>query len=107
MPFQISDERAENAFTALRSTDEKLGLLKANVARTEYLAKLHEAKVFLTSTGTMDERKAQARVAAEGSWQEHFSEIAAYESLKATREDAAILLELYRTSEASIRQRRL
>lgn len=105
--MEISDERLEAALSFLADTDTQLGELKADVARTEYLAKLHEATAFLSYEGTIDERKSKARVEAQAKWEENFRAIALYEGKRAKRERATILVDLYRTISANRRQGQL
>jgi hypothetical protein len=106
MLMEITDERVEAALKYLAATDVKLGELKSDVARLDFLVKLRESKHYLTSDGTIDERKAKAKCEPDvvSAYEEQFSAIAAYEAVKAKRERAVILVDLYRTISANRRQ---
>src|SRR5208282_4617043 len=84
----ITDDRLTRALTYLSQTDEESAELKANMARTEYLAKLRESGSFLMATGNIEERKAAAKQDAgvQTYWEEHFKAVAAYEGVRAKRE---------------------
>lgn len=101
----VTDETMEKALNYLAQTDERVGSLKANVARTEYLAKLKESGHFLQAEGNIEERKASARVTVEvqSEWDLHFKAIAEYEKIRARRERAIIVCELWRSINANRR----
>jgi hypothetical protein len=96
----------EAAMQYLAETDDKYALAKADLLRTEILAKRARARVFMTGEGSVEARKA----AAEG----HSEVIAVddalveatvtFETLKARRSRAEILIDVYRTLEASRRK---
>jgi hypothetical protein len=104
--LDIPDEKVEKALRYLADTDERIGELKADVARWDYLIKLRESKHYLTHEGTIDERKAKAKCEADvvSAYEYQYSAIAAYEAVKAKRERAVILVDLWRSINASRRQ---
>jgi hypothetical protein len=101
----VDDKKMEAALDYLARTDEEAAGLKANVARTEYLAKLKESGHFLQAEGNIEERKASAKVTTEvqSEWDEHFKAIAAYEKVRARRERASLVIDCWRTIQASRR----
>jgi hypothetical protein len=102
----INEDRLEKALTYLATTDADCASLKANVARTEYLAKRHEALVFQIADGPIDARKAEAKASGEvaSKWEEHFKAIEAYEAVRAKRETEVIVVETWRSMNANRRQ---
>ena len=102
----ITDDRLTRALTYLSQTDEECAELKANVARTEYLAKLRESSGFLTADGNIEERKASAKQdsTVQTYWEEHFKAVAAYEAVRAKRELEALIVDVWRTTSANRRQ---
>ncbi len=102
----ISEERLEAAMKFLADTDEIVAELKAQLARKEYLCKLARAKVFLTSEGSVESRKATAETSTEVMQAEGFmcDAIADYEKCKGKRARAELVCEIWRSLEASRRQ---
>lgn len=90
----------------LAETDDAFAAAKTDVLRCEILSKRSRARVFVTETGSVEMRKA----AAEG----HSDVISAddalvaatleYEGLKARRSRAEIVIDVFRTLEASRRK---
>jgi hypothetical protein len=101
----VDDAKLEAALSYLERTDDKSADLKADVARTEYLAKLQESKVFLTSEGSVDQRKALAKVneSSQALWDVHFKAIAEHEKIRARRERAVLNVDVWRTGSANRR----
>jgi hypothetical protein len=102
----ITEDRLTRALTYLSQTDDECAELKANVARTEYLAKLRESSGFLTAAGNIEERKANAKQdsTVQTYWEEHFKAVAAYEAVRAKRELEALIVDVWRTTSANRRQ---
>jgi hypothetical protein len=90
----------------LADTDTECAELKADVARTEYIAKLKEAVAFKVADGNIEERKAIARSSgdAQTAWDAHFSAIRAYEIVRAKRERAVLVVDVWRTTQANRRK---
>ena len=101
----IDEQKLERAMNYLAETDETCAELKANVARTDYLAKVAEALAFNLCEGSNDVRKNEARVAApvREAWEAHFSAMKAYEVVRARRERAILTIEVWRTISANRR----
>lgn len=102
----IDQARMEAAMTFLAETDDKYAEAKADLLRQEILVKRVRARIFAASDGPVEARKA----AAEGHGevlQADDALIAAtvvFESLKARRSRAEILIDVFRTLEASRRK---
>lgn len=99
------DARMEMALQFLSTTDYKCADLKASVARTEYMAKLQEAFAYKASSGTVEERKAEAKMddTSQKRWDVHFSAITEYEQIRAKRETEALVVEVWRSLGANRR----
>jgi hypothetical protein len=96
----------ERALQFLAETDEKAASLKADVARTEYVAKLRESSAYLTASGeTVKERESIAKTApdVQEGWDLHFKAIAEFEKVRARRERAVLVCDLFRTLAANRR----
>lgn len=101
----VGESQLEKAMRFLAESDAECAELKANVQRTEHLAKVAEALVFKLAEGNNEERKAYARVSGEVTtkWEQHFSAIRAYEECRARRERAVLTVDIYRTQAANRR----
>jgi hypothetical protein len=95
----------EKSLTYLATTDASCAELKANVARSEYLAKLAEAIAFKTADGTVEEKKARAKISEESqkAWDRHFTAIAEYEKVRAKRETEVLVVDVWRSMNANRR----
>lgn len=101
----ISEEQCENALKYLASTDETGAILKGNVARSEYLAKLARAKVFLLSEGSVEARKATAEVSTEVQKAEddYCTAVVEFEKVRAKRATRELIVETWRSVNANRR----
>lgn len=101
----ISDDRLTKALHYLSTSDSEIAQKKADVAKSEYVAKLREYGIFKTASGNIEERKAIAKTdaAVVAAWDSHFSAVEAYEKVRAKREFEALVVDVYRTTEASRR----
>jgi hypothetical protein len=102
----ITTERMENAMLFLSESDEQYAKAKADLLRAEILSKRTRARVFVETEGGVEVRKAKAEghadvVAADESLCASMLE---FETLKAKRSRAEILIDVYRTLEASRRK---
>jgi len=102
----ISGDRLEKALTYLATTDVTAAQLKVEVSRKEYIAKKVRARMFLQASGNNEERKAQAETSAEveAAESERFAAEAEFEKLKAKRLTEELVIEVWRSLEASRRQ---
>lgn len=102
----VNEDKIARALHYLAESDERCASLKADVARTEYLAKLQEAFAFKeVSVGTVEDRKSESKMSpkAQAAWDAHFTAVAEYEKVRAIRERAALTIDLFRTLAANRR----
>ena len=102
----IDRGRMEQSLLFLSESDEEIAQLKTNVKRAAYLLSRKEAHAYLAQTeGSVKERECKAKTADEvvQAYEEHTDAMEAYERLAAKRETAVLIIELYRTLEASRR----
>lgn len=109
VPFaqRFSETSVAKVVDHLAATDNDTAELKANVQRTEYLAKLAEAFAYKAiSVGSVEDRKAEAKMdrGVQDKWEEHFLAIAAYEKARAMRERGQMIFEGWRSASANRRQ---
>lgn len=96
----------ESALEYRATSDDSYADLKTNVLRCEILCKRVRARVFVQGEGSVDLRKAKAEgdsevIAADESL---CQATVAFERLRASRETADILIDAFRTVEASRRK---
>jgi hypothetical protein len=96
----------EAALDFRATTDDDYADLKTAVLRCEIVCKRIRARVFVTEDGSVDARKAKAEghpdvIAADTAY---VSSVVDFERLKASRETADILIDAFRTVEASRRK---
>ena len=102
----ITEDKLEAALEYLASSDESSANLKADVARSKYVAELAEAFAFKTLTvGTVTDKQAEVQMdkGVQAAWDKHFTAIAAYEKVRARRERAVLIVDIYRTQAANRR----
>jgi autonomous glycyl radical cofactor GrcA len=102
----IDEIKLEKAMNYLAMTDQECAEAKANVARTEFMAKVTEALSFKMAEGNIEARKAEARVSpgVREAWEAHFKAIESYEVIRARRQRAELVVDIYRTQSANRRQ---
>jgi hypothetical protein len=91
----------------LSANDDLCAELKADVARTKYLAELAEAFAFKSlSSGSVADKQAEVQLNKEvqARWEQHFKAIAAYEKARATRERGEMIFQGWRTASSNRRQ---
>lgn len=90
----------------MASTDIPVAEAKVRLASAEIACKRARARVFLTATGNNEERKAQAEVHEDTAVAdiEYVEAIREFEALRAKRQRAELVIELFRTLEASRRR---
>jgi hypothetical protein len=101
----IDDDRLHHALTTLASTDEQCAALRADMERTEYKAKAIKAVIFKTGTGSVADRNAEAEAHAEtvAAYEVHFKAMHAYHALANKRATEAIIVDTWRSLNASRR----
>jgi hypothetical protein len=102
----LTDEDCDKALEFLQDSCEAIAASKAELERSEILRKRIRRKWFLTFSGSVAEREAQADAVAEVQEADdrYIEAVTAYEALRAKRELRVIQTEVYRTQEASRRQ---
>ena len=101
----VNFDRVEKAFAFLSETDRYFAELKTNVKRAEYLLKRKEAQAYLSCEGSVKERESRARTDPDvtAAYDAHTDAMVAHEELAAQRETAGLLIDLWRSYEASRR----
>ena len=101
----ISEENVHKALEYLRKSAVEVGAARERYVKSTQWLKHVEALEFHRAEGTMDARKAAARVSQ--NYQDGILEEASaagnYEKLKALREAAVMTCDLYRSQEANLR----
>lgn len=105
-PEPITEERMMNAMTYLAESDDAYAEYKAALLRCEILCKRVRARAFLQEEGSNEVRKAKAEVNPEvDEADKYLVEATLYlEGLKAKRSRAELLIDVFRTLEASRRK---
>ena len=102
----ISEEKLEAALRYLAMTDDAYAIAKANLERSEILRKRVRARIFLGASGTVAERQAIAEGDSEsaGSDDAYIEALGTAEMLKAKRQRAEIVIDVWRSLNASKRR---
>lgn len=103
--MHISGDRLSRALQYIAETDLEVAEWKGMVLRTEYMAEVSEALVYKQLEGTVEDRKKGAKCdeTVRKAWEEHFQAVVKHEALRARRAREMIVVDLYRTMEASRR----
>lgn len=101
----ITESTLEGALNYLASSDVSSAEAKASVERTEILRKRARARCYLLTDGTVGERQARVEIAADvvAADDAYIAAVREFETLKAKRERANIVVRVYQTLEASRR----
>lgn len=101
----ISQDKLESALEYLAHTDSDYANEKAQLERSEILRKRVRARIFLTSDGTVAERQAKAEIAPESEQadDDYCKTVAVFETLKARRERAEIVVRVWQSLESTRR----
>ena len=89
----------------LATSDDECALLKADVARSEYMAKVTEAMWFRQAEGGVEERRQYVKTLepVKAAWESHFQAMTAFEKVRARRERASLIIDVWRTMAANRR----
>jgi alpha-galactosidase len=103
---EITQERMEQAMTYLAQTDHEYAEQKAELERSEIFRKRTRATVFLTVDGTVAERQAKAEIHnnVTDSDDRYIQCVKLFETLKARRERAEIVIDVWRSLNAARRK---
>jgi hypothetical protein len=104
--IDIDEKRVEKAMHYLAETDLPYAEAKGALEYAEILRKRVRARVFLTEDGTVAERQAEAEVHAdsEAADDQYVQAIKAFEELKARRQRAELVIDIWRSLEATRRK---
>jgi hypothetical protein len=96
----------ENAMSWLAETDADYAMAKTDVLRAEILCKRVRARIFATVDGSIEARKSAAEVHADviSADDELVRATLEYESLRAKRQRAELLIDVWRSVESSRRK---
>ena len=102
----ISQDRLEKALRYLAETDEPIAEAKGEIQRLENLIKRVNYRLFLSASGSVEARKAEAGRSEETARleEELVSATVKYEGLKAKRDTEATVIDVWRTLESSRRK---
>jgi hypothetical protein len=104
---ELNEDKVGEVLTYLANTDERYASAKAQLESTEILRKRVRAKAFLANEdGSVAERNAEAETAEETQAADdaYIKALAEFESLKATRQRGELIIEVWRSLEASRRK---
>lgn len=105
--MSISEERMEKALHYLVETDETCAEARAEVERLEFKAKAVEAAMFKLAEGkSVADREASSKTSDEVSWawEAYFVALKKYDALKNRRSTESIVIDVFRTIQANMRQ---
>ena len=104
--IDIDEERVGKAMRYPAETDLPYAEAKAALESSEILRKRVRARVFLTEDGTVAERQAEAETHhdTEAADDQYVHAIKAFEELKARRQRAELLIDVWRSLEATRRK---
>jgi hypothetical protein len=80
--------------------------MKANVARTEYMAKVAEAVAYKAiPAGSVEDKKAEAKIMPQcmKAWEDHFVAVTEFEKVRARREREVLIIDVWRSINANRR----
>ena len=102
----LNESKVAEILTWLATTDDQFAELKGGLESAEILRKRVRARAWLDADGTGAERTAEAEVAddTQAADDAYIAAKVAYEKLKARRERAALLIDTWRSLEASRRR---
>jgi hypothetical protein len=97
MNLEQIEARAEKALTFLAETDDSCAELKFEALKAEHAYKSSVDARFLVLEGSIETRKAQARVAAEGAYICFLEAQRAYDVVRMKREHEVVVIEWLRS----------
>ena len=104
--LDLDEDRIGKALRYLAETDLNYAEAKAALESAEILRKRVRARVFLVEDGTVAERNAEAETHcdAEAADDQYVQAIKTFEELKARRQRAELLIDVWRSLEATRRK---
>ena len=103
---ELNEDKIGQILTYLASTDDAFAEAKGALESAEILRKRVRARAWIDSEGTAGERQAEAEVAddTQAADDAYIAAKVAFEKLKAKRERGGLLIDIWRTLEASRRR---
>ncbi len=101
----VTRERMEEALTFLAETDEAYAGLKTDVRRAEYVLRRKEAHAYLSHDGAVKGRESAAKLDPDvvAAYDAHTDAMEQFEVMAAKRQTEALVIDVWRTVEASRR----
>ena len=101
----ITEQRLEAALHYLAESDDAYAQEKAEVERADIARRRARARVFLLASGPVEERKATAETSpdVEQADERYCASVKAFETLKARRERADIVVRVWQSLESTRR----
>src|SRR3990167_6375315 len=102
----ITEAKLQAALDGLVSTDESCATFRVEVSRKEYLCKVARAKIFLTTEGSVEQRKSLAEVSkeVESAEEARLTMMGEFEKIKANRETSTLIIEVWRSENKNRRE---
>jgi hypothetical protein len=106
MAYEITLEKVEGAMGFMAETDEPYAVAVTDLESSDIRRKRVRARVFIESEGTVAERNAEAEVHqdTEAADEAYASALLRKETLKARRQRAELVIDLWRTLSANQRK---
>ena len=103
--MSITNDRLSECLDYLARTDQEAAELKADVERQEYMFKRQKALAFKLAEGTVADRNAIAETAGDTgvAAEKWFTAIKESETVRAKRQTAALIVEVWRSMNANRR----
>ncbi len=100
------EKNVESALNYLATTDDEFGRLKGHIRALEYRLKVEEAKGFLSSQGSVEKRKSDARISEEyvAMIDDYETSSCEYLTIGAKRTRAELTIAVWQTDSANHRK---
>lgn len=101
----VTEDRVDQAMQYLAQTDLEVAHWKGATMRAEYMAEVAESLAYKSLEGTVEDRKRGAKCDenVKAAMEDWFKAIVEFEKIKARRAREVLVIDLYRTMEASRR----
>jgi predicted metal-dependent hydrolase len=101
----VTEQRLEKALRIIAETDNEYAEHKGAVLRAEYMAECAESLAYKQLQGTVEDRKREVKLVPEvkTAWENYFQVTVNFERCKAFRARELLVIDVYRTQEASRR----
>lgn len=102
----VSEDRVDQAMQYLAETDLEVAHWKGAVLRSEHMIDVAESLAYKSITeGTVEDKKRAVKLVPEvrAAYEDHFKAVVEFEKIKARRAREVLVIDLFRTVEASRR----